>query len=133
MNIVQHLFQSSAELYMPTKKRRVGFIPNYDVLALINKLSYENNLSHSKIINILVEEALYKRGLLNRESGRLSIKTNQENIEVVNRGFRYKFKNKLLNVENSDNKEDIEEILDNEIYNKFLMFLQFQEKMKNRD
>jgi len=118
---------------MPTKKRRVGFIPNYDVLALINKLSYENNLSNSKIINILVEEALYKRGLLNRETGRLSFNTNQENMEVVNKGFRYKFKNKLLNVENPNNKEDIEEILDNEIYNKFLMFLKFQEKMKNRD
>ena len=48
---------------MPTKKRRVGFIPRSDVLDLINKLSFESNLSISKIINILVEEALYKRGL----------------------------------------------------------------------
>ena len=118
---------------MPTKKRRVGFIPNYDVLALINKLSYESNLSNSKIINILVEEALYKRGLLSRENGRLSHYTNPENTENLNREFRYKFKNKLLNVENPNSKEDIEETLDNEIYNKFLMFLQFQEKMKNRD
>ena len=52
---------------MPTKKRRVGFIPRGVVLDLINKLSFENNLSNSKIINILVEEALSKRGLLNIE------------------------------------------------------------------
>ena len=38
---------------MPTKKRRVGFIPRSDVLDLINKLSFESNLSISKIINIL--------------------------------------------------------------------------------
>ena len=44
---------------MPTKKRRVGFIPRIDVLDLIHQLSFENNLSISKITNILVEEALY--------------------------------------------------------------------------
>ena len=54
---------------MPTKKRRVGFIPRSDVLDLINKLSFESNLSISKIINILVEEALYERGIFNIKKG----------------------------------------------------------------
>ena len=49
---------------MPTKKRRVGFIPREIVLEIINKLSFESNLSQSKVINILVEEALYSRGIL---------------------------------------------------------------------
>ena len=56
---------------MPTKKRRVGFIPRRDVLYLINKLSFEINLSISKIINILVEEALYKRGIFNIKNGKV--------------------------------------------------------------
>ena len=43
---------------MPTKKKRVGFIPRADVMRIIDKLSVENNLSNSKIISILVEEAL---------------------------------------------------------------------------
>ena len=43
---------------MPTKKKRVGFIPREDVMRIIDKLSIENNLSNSKIISILVEEAL---------------------------------------------------------------------------
>ena len=38
---------------MPTKKKRVGFIPREDVMIVIEKLSTENNLSNSKIINIL--------------------------------------------------------------------------------
>ena len=50
---------------MPTKKRRVGFIPRSKVLEIIDKLSFESNLSNSKIISILVEEALFKRGILN--------------------------------------------------------------------
>ena len=125
---------------MPTKKRRVGFIPRGDVLALINKLSHESNLSNSKIINILVEEALYKRGMFNKETGKVFEefrekldKTNQEKIGVINKINKNNFKNKLQKDENLIYKEVNEESLDNEIYEKFIMFLQFQERMKKRN
>ena len=101
---------------MPTKKRRVGFIPRKDVLDLINKLSIERNLSNSKIINILVEEALYKRGMLNIKNGSVSREDNK--INLYNENLRV--------------IESREEPLDMEIYSKFLMFLQFQEKMKSK-
>ena len=52
---------------MPTKKKRVGFIPREDVMRVIDKLSIENNLSYSKIISILVEEALSIRGIFNKK------------------------------------------------------------------
>ena len=52
---------------MPTKKKRVGFIPREDVMRIIEKLSIENNLSNSKIISILVEEALSIRGIFNKK------------------------------------------------------------------
>lgn len=52
---------------MPTKKKRVGFIPREDVMRIIEKLSTENNLSNSKIISILVEEALSIRGIFNKK------------------------------------------------------------------
>ena len=57
---------------MPTKKKRVGFIPREEVLRIIEKLSIENNLSNSKIIGILVEEALYERGIFNKRTGKAS-------------------------------------------------------------
>ena len=101
---------------MPTKKRRVGFIPRKDVLDLINKLSIERNLSNSKIINILVEEALYKRGMLNIKNEIVSRQDNK--INLYNENLR------LI--------ESREEPLDMEIYSKFVMFLQFQEKMKSK-
>ena len=66
---------------MPTKKRRVGFIPRSDVLDLINKLSFESNLSISKIINILVEEALYERGIFNIKNGKVLISNVSERIK----------------------------------------------------
>ena len=55
---------------MPTKKKRVGFIPREDVMRIIDKLSLENNLSNSKIISILVEEALSIRGIFNKKNGK---------------------------------------------------------------
>ena len=125
---------------MPTKKRRVGFIPRNDVFEIINKLSFENNLSISKIINILVEEALYKRGIFNIKTGKamknkdwLSLE-NENNLTIGNNkdGLLNKFKNNFIDNENLRQNEVKEDILDSEIYEKFLIFLKFQEKMKAR-
>ena len=124
---------------MPTKKRRVGFIPRSDVLDLINKLSFESNLSISKIINILVEEALYKRGIFNINNGKVfhyesKINFDNEN-QILMKNDDKDFSNGFNNFKNTENqhlKEASDEFIDKEIYEKFLMFLQFQEKMKKR-
>ena len=99
---------------MPTKKKRVGFIPRGEVLEIINKLSFESNLSISKIINILVEEALNKRGLFNLNN---------------DKGFNKSSNDLIINNYSMVN----EELFDSEIYDKFLLFLQFKEKMKNKN
>ena len=122
---------------MPTKKRRVGFIPRSDVLDLINKLSFESNLSISKIINILVEEALYKRGIFNIKNGKVlnyenNIKFDNENLIKI-KNDKKDISNEINNAENQHFKEPRSKFIDKEIYEKFLMFLQFQEEMKKRD
>ena len=126
---------------MPTKKTRVGFIPRNDVLEILYNLSYENNLSYSKIINILVEEALSQRGLLNIRKGDFLESKNfheisniiEEKQNNLSNEFNYNFKNKLLKEKNVNFKEATEEHLDIEIYSKFLIFLEFQERMKKKD
>ncbi len=127
---------------MPTKKKRVGFIPREDVMRIIEKLSTENNLSNSKIISILVEEALSVRGIFNKrnsnvtqsyllnknssknlfdnpgdftENEKLSINTNLGNHFIPS-------KSTYLNEEN-------QEAFDLLTYKKFLSFLKFQEMM----
>ena len=122
---------------MPTKKRRVGFIPRSDVLDLINKLSFESNLSISKIINILVEEALYKRGIFNIKNGKVlnyenKIKLDNENLIMIKNDDK-DISNEINNSENQQVKATSNEFIDKEIYEKFLMFLQFQEEMKKRN
>ena len=122
---------------MPTKKRRVGFIPRSDVLDLINKLSFESNLSISKIINILVEEALYKRGIFNIKNGKVLNYENKIKLDKVNpikiKNDDKDISNEINNAENQYVKEPSNEFIDKEIYEKFLMFLQFQEEMKKRN
>ena len=122
---------------MPTKKRRVGFIPRSDVLDLIHELSYESNLSISKIINILVEEALYKRGIFNIKNGKVLNYDKKFKIDNANlikiKNDEKDISNEINNSENQHFKEPSHEYIDKEIYEKFLMFLQFQEEMKKRN
>ena len=116
---------------MPTKKKRVGFIPREEVMKIIDKLSLENNLSNSKVINFLVEEALSSRGIyrikrdnINRNADIL-FKLNPED-EIVN--------NNIIdpaNLKIKRNESKIEDKLDIQTYEKFLLFLKFQEISRN--
>ena len=113
---------------MPTKKKRVGFIPREDVMTIIDKLSIENNLSNSKIISILVEEALSIRGIFNKTNGKLtqsyqSNKENSQNLIDTNLG------NHFIPSKSTHLNEDNQEAFDLQTYKKFLSFLKFQEMM----
>lgn len=113
---------------MPTKKKRVGFIPRENVMKIIEKLSTENNLSNSKIISILVEEALSTRGLFNKSNGKVtqSSQLNEDNSKLsVDPNLGNDFipsKSTYLNKEN-------QKAFDLQTYKKFLSFLKFQEMM----
>ena len=127
---------------MPTKKKRVGFIPREDVMRIIDKLSIENNLSNSKIISILVEEALSIRGIFNKKNGRVtqSYQENNDNSKTLSdnsTGFidneEFSIDNKLGNHfspgQSSHLNKPNQEAFDLQTYTKFLLFLKFQEMM----
>jgi len=127
---------------MPTKKKRVGFIPREDVMRIIDKLSIENNLSNSKIISILVEEALSIRGIFNKKNGRVtkSYQQNNDNSKTLSDNSTSFLDNEELSIDtklgnrfNSGkstylNKHN-QEAFDLQTYKKFLLFLKFQEMM----
>ena len=127
---------------MPTKKKRVGFIPREDVMRIIEKLSTENNLSNSKIISILVEEALSIRGIFNKKNGKItqSYQSNEENSKSLFDNFGDFTDNAKLSIDNNLGNhfiptksthlnEENQEAFDLETYKKFLSFLKFQEMM----
>ena len=112
---------------MPTKKRRIGFIPRFDVLKVINKISEEEKLSNSKVVNILIEEALYARGLIKKiEKGLLAVdyKDFIYNINYLENKF-YKDDFKF----NNDKEVSKEYKNDKKIYKRFIQFLHFKKMM----
>ena len=131
---------------MPTKKKRVGFIPREDVMRIIDKLSIENNLSNSKIISILVEEALSIRGIFNKKNGKAtqSYQLNKENSQNLfdNSGdfidnakllIDTKLGNQFNPSKSTHLNEQNQETFDLQTYKKFLSFLKFQEMMDKYD
>jgi len=127
---------------MPTKKKRIGFIPREDVMTIIDKLSIENNLSNSKIISILVEEALSIRGIFNKKNGKenKSYQLNNhisQNIIDNSADFidnaKLSIDTQLGNDFNPDKSTHLyeanQEDFDLQTYKKFLSFLKFQEMM----
>jgi len=111
---------------MPTKKKRVGFIPREDVMRIIDKLSIENNLSNSKIISILVEEALSIRGIFNKKNGRAThlFQLNKDNLQ---RSIDNNLGNHFISSKSTNLNEENQEAFDLQTYKKFLSFLKFQE------
>ncbi|KGG04448.1 putative BdrC3 [Prochlorococcus marinus str. MIT 9321] len=127
---------------MPTKKKRVGFIPREDVMRIIEKLSKENNLSNSKIISILVEEALSIRGIFNKKNGKVNQPyqvngDNSKNFFDTSGDFTDKAKisidtnlgNHFIPSKSSHLNKENQDTFDLQTYKKFLLFLKFQEMM----
>ena len=125
---------------MPTKKKRVGFIPREDVMRIIDKLSTENNLSNSKIISILVEEALSVRGIFNKKNGKVtqsyySSNNNLQNLpdnsddclDNAKTSMDTKLRNHFIPSKSPHLNEANQESFDLQTYKKFLLFLKFQE------
>ena len=131
---------------MPTKKKRVGFIPREDVMRIIDKLSIENNLSNSKIISILVEEALSIRGIFNKNNGKATQSFHlpeDHSQNLSDNSFHFIDKSepsidtKLVNHLNPSNSTHLNEVnneaFDLKTYKKFLSFLKFQEMTEKYD
>ena len=127
---------------MPTKKKRVGFIPRENVMRIIDKLSLENNLSNSKIISILVEEALSMRGIFNKKNGKVTQSYQSTNylsqkltdnsgdlIDNAKLSIDNKLGNHLIHSKSTHLNEVNHEAFDLQTYKKFLSFLKFQEMM----
>ena len=50
---------------MENKVKRIGYLPRKRVLEIIDEISKTESISRSKVVGILVEEALGARGIVN--------------------------------------------------------------------
>ena len=80
-------------MVMENKVKRIGYLPRKRVLEIIDEISQSESISRSKVVGILVEEALDARGIANFGYGNIS-KSNlyKSNIykEVKNENIHFK-------------------------------------------
>ena len=62
---------------MPSSRKRIGFLPSVGVQDIINSICSQEGISHSKITGLLVEEALFARGLYGYRKNKSDIFTNK--------------------------------------------------------
>ena len=86
---------------MENKVKRIGYLPRKRVLEIIDEISNSESISRSKVVGILVEEALDARGIANF------------GYSNINKSNRYKSDNfKDLQNENSHLKDAEDEFVD---------------------
>ena len=66
---------------MENPVKRIGYLPRKRVLEIIDQISKSESISRSKVVGILVEEALDARGIANFGYSNLS-KTKSFNAEI---------------------------------------------------
>ena len=67
---------------MENTVKRIGYLPRKRVLEIIDQISKSESISRSKVVGILVEEALDARGIANFGYSNLS-KTNHLNLKIM--------------------------------------------------
>ena len=66
--------------FMENSVKRIGYLPRKRVLEIIDKISQTESISRSKVVGILVEEALGARGIDNFGFGN-KINLNKNTVE----------------------------------------------------
>ena len=71
---------------MPSIRKRIGYLPSPNIHEMITNISIKEKLSQSKVVGILVEEALIGRGLYDfKNSNKLNRKSNYRNEKSANK------------------------------------------------
>ena len=119
----------SQYFYMPTPRKRIGFLPSMEIQFIIDKISQKNKLSQSKVTGILVEEGLISKGLLSRTENKIlfDLDNNAENNLMSSQNI---FKSERFN---NDNPFSSEKSFDDEVnmINEFIEFKFFKKIMNN--
>ena len=117
---------------MPSKRKRIGFLPSEEVHDIIDKLCTANNFSQSKVTGLLVEEALRSRGALSISFSPKIIDKNN----FVNYSFEKElFSKNTKTLGNSDfytvNKKELSD--DIKMMHEFIEFKHFKNVMRNNN
>ncbi len=130
---------------MPSIRKRIGYLPSPEIQEIITNIANKENLSQSKVVGILVEEALLGRGGYDIEIPNSLITKNSYINKTTANNSSFKFsdidelisdKGIIYNAKNQNQKSEDFPSQSRESYNEYLLeqfrqFILFQ-KMKER-
>ena len=131
---------------MPSTRKRIGYLPSINAQETITKIANKEKLSQSKVVGILVEEALIARERIDlKNSNELireslySMENNTDNSTfshndldelISDKGITYNTKkyNYTKKVISSELRENFNE----ELFEQFKQFIVFQKMMQDK-
>ena len=75
---------------MEIKVKRIGYLPRKRVLEIIDEISQSESISRSKVVGILVEEALDARGIANFGYSNISKSNSYKSNNYKNENIPFK-------------------------------------------
>ena len=89
---------------MDNSVKRIGYLPRKRVLEIIDKISQSESISRSKVVGILVEEALGARGIDNFGfSNKININNNNNKAEKISNNVK---NNQNINISEDEFVDD---------------------------
>ena len=133
---------------MPSPRKRIGFLPRPIVQELIREIANQEKLSQSRVVGVLVEEALLARGIIaphisddikrktsfdiHKKVRTSSYLYNDMNELISDKGVTYNksaIKNEITSKTN--NSSIIDDKHDSELFKKFKEFIEFQKFLES--
>ena len=134
---------------MPSIRKRIGYLPSINIQKIIIKLANKENLSQSKVVGMLVEEALIARGIFDLKFTNDLIENNlsREQFNIDNSSFKYNDLDELISDEgityntnkykNKKNNDAIKiepgETYNKELFEQFKQFILFQKMQQDEE
>tara|TARA_B100000945_G_C20223518_1_gene521713 strand:- start:231 stop:626 length:396 start_codon:yes stop_codon:yes gene_type:complete len=131
---------------MPSIRKRIGYLPSVNIQEIITNIAKTKNLSQSKVVGILVEEALTARGVFDLENTNNLIRTNtyRKENQINNSSFEYSEIDELISDKGiTYNTKKYRRISDDvlseyrensieELFEKFKQFILFQKMIDKK-
>ena len=128
---------------MPSIRKRIGYLPSLNIQEIITNIAKDEKLSQSKVVGILVEEALIARGVFDlQKTDDVTRKSSyRDKNKKPNSQLKYSDLDELIsdkgityNTKRYSNKSntpssDLREAYNKDLFEQFKQFILFQ-KMK---
>ena len=132
---------------MPSTRKRIGYLPSINAQETITEIAKKEKLSQSKVVGILVEEALIARGVFNLQKINDLIRTNRYKKEdnmnnssiryseldelISDKGITYNTK-KYKNITSDFSSKTVENY-NEDLFEKFIQFQKMKEEEEEEE